>query len=271
MDSQTVKLQRWLRDQVLRERANGKVTRLELRHLSVGAKQGQEVTIVDLRDAELTDEWFITQTNEFLSAAQSDCEGIGQGTQRYVILVYRKDSPERSSGRFAFLVANEREESEGYESEPPNRAGLTQQLMRHLEAKERVYSSSLTVILGNMQRMASTLSEENARLREQQMQQQTTVEELLSMRHERDLETRKAEARINMLQEAAKEVKLLLPAIVSRFSGAKTGQDNLSTVAVQRFIESLDDEQRTKILETLKPDQQIALLEVIQEQATTPN
>lgn len=263
METTANKLSRWLRSQILREQKTGKVIRLELRHLPSGAKQGQEVSTLDMRSERADDNWFTSQASLFIDEAQNDCDGLAHGTQRYVILAYREEQPERARARFPFVLSYEEESVDGYESEPPTKSGLTQQLMRHLEAKERTFMASLGTVLHTMQRMASTLSDENHHLREHQISTMTMVEELLSMRHERELEAHKAEARINIMKDTAKDIKLLLPAIVQRLTGQKSESSSDNPEQISRFLNSLDDEQKAQIASILKPAQQIALMEFI--------
>jgi hypothetical protein len=270
----TTRLERWIRDQILHERAAGKVVRFELRHLSVGAKMGQDVCTIDVREDDICEGWFNSTTAHLLSSANSDADGIGEGTQRYVVLVYRAEEPDKSRGRFAFVVAcvADKEENEGYESEPPNKIGVLSQTMRHNEAlqramneRDRIYFGTMSSLLGHVQRMCGTLSEENERLRNKELENIHVTQELFDMRDQRLLEAKKADAGIEMRTKMLEEIKLLGPAIINRLAGkdvvpqAKDGK----SIAIERFVESLTEEQKLEFSKHLTSSQQIALLELI--------
>jgi hypothetical protein len=265
-DRQVIKINQWLRAQLVKDSACGKIVRFELRHLPINAKFGQEIVTIDLRDAEDTSaDWIESRAAEINSTANADCEGIAQGTQRYVLLAYRSEDPTAVKARFAFVVAGpDKEESEGFESEPASKSGVVAMLMRHVEAKERVFAQSFGMVLQSVQRMAATLADENEDLRAKRLEAIETTEELLSLRHERELEDKRAQSKIAIMEKTGKEVLALLPAVAARFmGGANASSDSVRDLQLKAFYESLTDNQKEKIASTLEPTQQIALVELV--------
>jgi hypothetical protein len=277
MDKNTSRLAKWLRDQICLDRASGKILRFELRHLALGAKYGAEVCTIDLRDVVDTDsDWLDTTSASLFTTANADAEGLGEGTQKYVVLAYRSENPEVAKGRFPFMVEGpDKESPEGFDSEPPNAKGLTHQLMRHLEQKERIFTAALASIMQSQSRMLATVADENEKLRENRLESLTTVEELLSFKHERELESEKQKAHIELMSSTAKDLKPLAVSLVKYLTaGGKDKVDamqGMTNMQLRGFVESLKPDQIETVFKTLNPVQQVALAEIIQQGSVEPD
>ena len=264
MDAGCQRVNRWIRDQIFRDRAGGRVVRFELRHLPVGGKLGQELLSVEVPE-ELSDNWCEDKSSEIYGEAGNDALGIEQGVQRYVLLVYRADEPDTLRGRLAFTIAGpDRVETDGFISETPDKQGLTTMLMRHLESTEKTYAGVTGTLMGIMQRMTVALAEENTSLRAKQLESIEATESMLSMQQERQLAVSKAESHTRMIEDMLKEVKLLAPAVVNRLTGRQMLPESQSPkeVMATKFAETLSDEQKLSIASQLTPTQQIALAEL---------
>jgi hypothetical protein len=263
------KLARWLAEQCARTTAGGAVVRLELRHLAVGNAHGAEVDLEQVPE-QVDAEWAAAAAARMHRAAGVDANGIGDGAQRYALHVYRANAPESSAARYAFVIAavDLDERAAGFESEPPTATGLTAMLMRHLEAKERVFVTTMGTLIHGMRDRNESLEAENRELRASRLKTLELVEQVQSMAQEREIEAKRAEAQIEALRSVAGDVKLLLPALAARLSGAGKGAGaggdaDLAKSAITRLLGSLTPAQQAKIAETLTPAQQIALMELV--------
>lgn len=265
------KIVRFLREQILMDKPTGKVARLELRHLPVGSKQGNELDTITPPDDPAAS-WFETQGAKILETALSDAHGIASGAQRYVLQVYRSKEPDRAVARHAFLIAApDAEDGAGFESEPPTKDGLLAQAYRHLEKTEAVHLTSLNTIMGHLERMANNLSEENEHLRNTRAEMFETFEQLLSQRDQRALEQKREEAKIEMWKESAPTLKNVGAAVVHKLTGGAVpllteGGASPDRAAIDALVSSLSDEERKKFLAlgmSLSADKQALLLQLM--------
>lgn len=263
----------WLRNQVNVARGAGTLLRLELRHLQPNGKYGNEILTIDGIPERGEEEFFGAIAAQIEGAAESDATVLG-GVQTYAVCPFRSKNPDRPAGRFLFRAdgGSEFEEDTGnVNSEPANRQGLQAQLMRHLEARDKVMMAAVQGIVATMHRTIVRLTDQNEKQQEQRIQQIEVVEDLLSQRLQRELDQQKEQAKIRMMEEGIKEIKLLAPAVVNRLAGKEilpVAEDS-KALALRRFAESLSDDQRAEFAKTLSPSQQIALGELLQ--AMTPN
>lgn len=263
------KLTRWIRDQVVTEKATGRLIRLDLRHLPVGAKQGSELDTIVPPDSPGSS-WYETQAAKLLDTAASDAEGIASGAQRYVVQAYRSKEPDRCVARHAFLVAaRDIEDSEGFDSEPPTKQGLTAQLMRHLEAKERVHATSMATIMGHMARITASVTAENEQMRAAHLETFQIVEELLSQRDIRALNAKREEAHIDAIKGALPTLKNIGAAVVHKLGSGANGAHVMGDgrgALIDSLMESMSEDEKARFLElgaSLSPDKQMLLAQVL--------
>lgn len=261
----SARLANWMRQQM----TDGKVTRFVLRHLAAGARKGSDV-FTCTPPSNVDAGWIEKAADDLNAAAEADAEGIASGPQRYVVLPFGED-PARATGRHTLHVAApELEDETQIESEPANAQGLTAQLMRHMEAKERLQTNGMATVIKSMQKMAESVAAENEQLRAYRLESLAVVESLLSQQAERELAAKQAEVKIEMMQGVAKDLKLLVPPIVNRIAGKSILPSSDPKVLVAKgILESLTEEQRSKLAEMvsaleLTPKQQLALGELLQ-------
>lgn len=265
------RLAKWIGEHVSR----GQTVRLELRHMPVDAsdkRPGAELEIIDV-PAERAASWAEGTADQIVGNATNDAAALEDGIQKYAVIAFG-EGRKTHSAIFRFVADAPRAIATGGSSEPATLAGALAQAMRHLEARERTMTMAMGLILNDTSKRIEALTRENDELREHRLETLETVEKLLSMQQERDLEAKKAEAKIAMLGDVAKDAKLLAPAIVNRLAGkeiipANATGANPRDVAIQRLKESLTLEQQAKIAETLDDTQKIALMELFQSTSNT--
>ena len=255
-----LKLKTWMEKQLWNTREEGPVVKLVVRHLDAGGRAGKievwsqeiphEADSVTIDEGELPD---IVQ--EIQMAAFDDAEGMAAGLQRYQVLSYVKHKPHAHS-RFTFTMSggNDDVDDTGV-SEPATTKGHLAQLMRHTEALMRTTVMSTNQ---NMAMLTRTVASQNDHIE--------LVEDLKSQQHDRNLKTIQMENQEKRYAEMFDKATLLLPAVVNRVAGKKLLPENVSPMQdmLKNLAESLTEEQLAKILPTLKPEQQIALLEFME-------
>jgi len=261
------KLETWLRKQFYASKDEGECVRIALKHSIPGSKSS-DVASIDVPENP-GDEFIGECSADIENTALTDAAGIG-GVQTYVVLGYFGENKSHSS-RLTFRVdGEESDDGDGVlSSEPPNKTGLMSQMMRHVEASMKMLISSQAQNMSSSQRTIHRLNERLEQLETDRIKTIELVENLVSMRHERELDWKKQETREHMLGEAVKSVKLLAPVIAHKLTGPKNGSaSNQSTDGdpvreiVKNFASSLQPKQLADLQKVLQPDQLAAFMEL---------
>lgn len=262
MDEKTEKLERWIRQQMNLNRKDGPLVRLDLVHMGASKQPilfSEEIgSGADSQDL----------ASRIMQEAENDAEGLG-GVQRYDVQgFFEKAKTAKAHHRFRLHVADEyQSDSDGYGSEPANAKGHLSQLMRHNEAMFR----QTTAYSFDMMR---TLAKENEHLRKRCEtlegkfhEQAEAYEELISLQHERELETYKAQRKEERMDEALSTLKMIGPTLVNRLTGKKILPENASpeAAAIDEFMETLDQEQIQKLTTVLKPQQMAVVFGLLEQ------
>lgn len=233
--------------------------------------EGERDTIVEQFPVglELDDQALDALAQRIEVAAVDHCEGLA-GVQRYRLAAFYRGSS-APNGAITFALRTVAGDSHSM-SEPATSTGLLGQLMRHNEQLAR----TLTVASGQQAAFIERQGEMINDLLAGRVKQLSTVEDLISLRHQRELATKESEARIERNRELVGTAKMLLPAIANRLTknnafpaaaaGAEAGMargivETLTRTQVEGITELLgDDEHRAEWL---------AILEVASEQPAT--
>lgn len=201
-------------------------------------------------------------TTQILNIAEDHAETYGQpGSYRFDVRT-QQHMGRRLKVSFCVLVEGE---EQGSVSDPPNQTGLTAQLMRHLEMKEKLQMAMVQTTIGTMSRMVNDFSEENRQLRQDRIRTQNEVEEARNRQNERDLEATVLLAADKRKDEAFSKIMALLPIAANRLLGdGDSGGPTPLAILANELANSLDQEQFLKIMGALKENQQLLLGEMIQ-------
>jgi hypothetical protein len=174
---------------------------------------------------------------------------------------------------FALRVNSDIDDSSSFEEfdeELPNARGIVGQTMRHSEVFAKEMVKAATGDRNMTQEMIRELRDENIQLKRQWFEGQKLIEELRSLQFQRDMEIEKFRRTEHMKEEGLKLLKLLGPNLVNKFLGggaaaaAEMGGRSPAELMVQGLLESLDDDQKKKMLEILNPLQVSTLMELHQ-------
>jgi hypothetical protein len=157
---------------------------------------------------------------QFYLAADEDAQGLG-GLQSYRVLVMRKHSA-GATGRWNFrIVAGEDSYDESGLTEAIDTKGLLGQCMRHTEQFMRNSTQVSMQMLSIQQRTISKQAAQIDSLVAKSFQSFELMEELISRKHERDMEVREQENSMQITETITDTVKVLAPIAVNKIVGKK--------------------------------------------------
>jgi len=249
------------------------ITHVALKHVSVTGKFS-EVRLIKIssnRDEAL----WVSTVGDLEQTALDDCEGSG-GVQKYVIQGLEENGTTTKSiiSRLTLrYTATRSEEETGFDSdsEPANAQGITAQIMRHNEARERIDKAAWGNIINTQRLTIETLTEQNAVLMQKHLDMIETIEELASARHQRELETMQETNKAENRQRVARTLTTLLPAVVKKLTGADIGPvTDPDTLSMRAILQSLKEDQLEQITAILTPEQSMALLSMVKGEAEKP-
>lgn len=265
-----VRVQNYLRKELTTTKPSGDVVRFELRHIGAGSKYGKEVAGPwPLPEKVDISEFAETVAAEMVTAAEGDAEGSPDGViQKYIVLPFRAKNPDKSQGRCPFYIAPPDEDDDNADSEPATKAGSLAQQMRHNEALMRVLMTGMQGMMQSQARMVASVTDENHKLREQQLEMHTAIGDFLQQKEERALRIEESKARTALMAEGANKLMQLAPVAINRMMGGKPEGKALVLMQVADKLTALAPEKKMKIAQALSDEldeeTQLAVLELLQ-------
>ena len=254
----------WIAARVLAD--NDECVKIVLRHLTMeGRHQGDVLDVPVLVDEGLPVKDAESLARQVVDAAQADADSIGGSVQMYALYAYYKKKPE--CPRKVFRISPESElDRDVTPSEPPTEKGVASQLMRHLEAVQRISVQSQGYLFGMMERQLQRLQDKDERNGQQQVDMILLVQEILDGGHSRRLTERKEEAVISMREDAMGYLKVAAPIILNRLAGKPVfPEKNKSFMLLASLLENLRPEQQALLRDGLDPAQMSVLAEILGE------
>lgn len=261
MSANRQRLDRWIRRQAF-DNDSGRLTGFSIKHSS----QGQKGSVVGEQKVDgLTSDDISDCCDALLNLIEDDAAGMG-GMQRYVIESHHDDSTEISA-RFALRIQGydpELDNMDSDDAEPPTKQGALSQQMRHNEVIMKTLVAGIGGAIQSLQRSTIRQSEMIETLMEQRFKDFASVEEAMSRKHERDLELLEKSSDMERKDRLVEKSLTLLPAVVNRIAGGKIVDETSPKEEMLRgLVETLSQEQLQAIARCLRPEQQIALLEMV--------
>jgi len=201
-----------------------------------------------------------------LKAAEEDCKGLG-GRQRYAVKIYYGKSKQAArQQRFSLYEKDPWEDSKDLDSEAANPRGVLSQLMRHNEAIMRTSVLGQQDTLRALGRMNEKLVSRLEILESKHFETVVMYEELISQKHQREIEVMQAEASERRKDEMLSNLRLLVPIAINKLAGENVMKipDTPETLQLRTFVESLDADQLQQILSSLNPAQQVSVMTMVQ-------
>lgn len=219
-------------------------------------------------DCEESNKFLDAQIGEIERYVEEDSSAIG-GVQTYALFAYAGDK-EQSIARHVFRVVTETSGTEdSLSSEGPTTAGLTSQLMRHTEILTKTIALTAGQTIASQARMIEGQNEHIEKLHAQRIADLGAIEDMLSLKHERDLASSKLAAEESRANKLYEKTLLLAPVVINKLLGTGTGANadsktQLSSgVLSESFIDSLKVEQLEAISKVLTPEQFLVVIELV--------
>lgn len=232
--------------------------------LSQAAKHGEQAVYETVYSFDESMDEFI---DELMDATTKDAEDIGRGKIKYTIQV----KGVKGRATFAIVIPEREGEDEDDLDEVPNKRGLIGQQMRHNESLMKI---TVGFAKDNQQRLA----QENKELRAEITAMKRThvealkqYEELISMRHVRDIEFKKLENGERRKDQVGHILMQLAPVVAAKFlgGGAKAavemGAKTPLEVMLEGFLSTFDQQQLGKLANAgiLSPIQMAGFMEIV--------
>jgi hypothetical protein len=230
------RLGEFIQRQLLGIQPGGKPVRLVLRHLEVGNRPGQRVGSDNI--ASLSEDEIGKMAISIYDLAESDAIGLGNASQKYVLLSYDEENPSGDpSGRCIFEVQTGMrtdmqrqggpEEDRYFDSNPPTEQGLVGQVMaQNKELLNKVLqvvtstSGSAVALQGQVDRLMNRLADEEQR----RFANFDLLEKSRSDQWMREKEARMMEADLEGKREMIGLAKIAVPAILRRIGASDPKQ-----------------------------------------------
>lgn len=245
-------LENWICVQLFGD-TDGKCTRFELRHLAMGQKKGKIVCSIKVPleyDEGHSDEIL----RELEAMSEADATGMG-GTQVYVALAFF-GGRKTEGARYPFRATNA--DDDEILSEPPTGTGMIAQAQRHLESVMRINTLGQSQVISVLTRMVERLDVENSNLQKGRIETVEIFEELMSKRHDREMDMLREERRGRLLDTMADKVETLMPVIANKLSGQRLlPEPDHGREMVKTFIGSLEKDQLEQMSGILRPEQAV--------------
>lgn len=259
------RLKAWLVEckQVPPNSADGELSRLVLTHIGTKHETLSEIPVPNIGDFDPK-----AAAEEIWADAEDDAESIG-GHQKYRVEAYfgSAKKPQRKK-RFA-VDATDSTDSEF--TEPATVKGIISQMMRHTEASTKAAVSGGNGVVKMLVAQIERLEKRNQYLEEKIWETFEVRQQLLDRNEERQAERFILEQQEKRKDEVVETVKLLLPGAAKKISkklgtgNGEEGDSAFDAAALKTFAESLTEEQIASLAGILKPPQQIAIMQLLQE------
>lgn len=213
--------------------------------------------------------------SQILEEAINYCTVAGNGAQRYIVSAY---DIERDEGEFASVPfmnvgficeGNPGAFNEVISSEPPTSEGLMSALMRHNNQMFQQHNAAIHSLVSHLASSLQRKSEENERLMADRVNTITIMEDLLSRKHERDMDVRQQEASLVRKNEMWEKVTQLLPIAVNKIAGTEIVRQKSTAfeATFMTFMESIKTGQLDNIAKSgIFDERQLVLLGTAMEQ-----
>lgn len=232
--------------------------------LSQAAKHGEQAVYETVYSFDESMEEFI---DELFEKCMNDAEDIGRGKIKYSVTV----AGVKGRATFSIVIPEREGEDEDDLDEVPNKRGLISQQMRHNESLMKI---TVGFAKDNQQRLATENKElraEIAMLKRTHVEGLKQYEELISMRHLRDIEVKKLENGERRKDQVGHILMQLAPVVASKFlgGGAKAavemGAKTPLEVMIEGFLSTFDQAQLGKLAQAgiLSPVQMAGFMEIV--------
>jgi hypothetical protein len=242
----------------------GSVRRFEMWWAPAGS-EAQRVATAELEEGQGIDD----VATEFWEAAENDAATRAEGIpQRYTVGVFRGDAPD-PTGQHAFLVTAQSPaghfamKSMEASAAEVDKMAVNQQI-RHTETLHRMLLEQTHHTNGYLAAELQKERAQSSRLQEQLLSLFQAAQDLEDRKADRELERAKAQAVERRHQQIMGLVMTAAPVLLAQFLGgnALPGAAVARDAGIAKFLKNLTEPEIKGVISSLKPENQMALLEV---------
>jgi hypothetical protein len=254
----------WVKQHAFGTRDEGTFVKVSIRPVSATKKVGDEIQLLQVpKTGERGNGWEEAFVAEILHVLQDEANQLG-GMQHfacYAVYVDEKGGDAQAIGRCVISLQGDAHDADddGILSEPASLTGLTGQLMRHLEAQNRIFMGAVTAMVETTRRQSERTAAINEKLIDSRFDLLETQAEMLDNKAERDIEIRKADVQAKGIEEGISFMRAIAPVIVNKVVGAKILPEQMGGVTqiASSFFHSLTAEQMQTITGAMTREQLI--------------
>lgn len=263
------KITNWVKNRIYVKRSDaiGYCNRLVVRHLRADGVANSEVYthIIEEPVTEMTPHDLDLLLGELATAMSEHASGLPGGVQSYGINAYYSNH-QGSIACLTVRVQSDQPEmsATGMPTEPANQDGVLAMQMRHNESIMRTSVMAMGGVVQALQKNLDRFAHHNERLIDDRMNTLHLIEDLMSGKHERDLETERQKNDLRLREELLDKLKLLGPYVINKMMGKSVLPEQTTPEALQirALVETLRPEQMEKLKDVLTPDQLLAIVEI---------
>lgn len=253
----------WLR-RMLAGEEDDRCVSLSINHVVGSGKLGDQLGMIRVKPEHDLE----TLISGVIDRCLQDATAIG-GMQKYHILAL--NSEKEQIDRFIFRVEGRAnpDDNDDIDSEPPTKTGFMAQMMREHGMMFRTTIGALGNIIRTQDERLEKLENKLDKLIDTTFDKQVeildTIEALQTKGHERALEQKKADANLEFKRTIMGELKLLMPIIMSKFTGGVISKSARNTPEFQllgRILDNLKLEQIQPALDQFTDAQRLAFFEL---------
>lgn len=264
--SNKAKMVRWLRPLVfVFDPVMPRCVNVLVRHVNVNDKPSDVRNFKILGGEEFDEAALMALVNDVEMCLDDDVEGIG-GHQKYMLVA--QDEEAKQVGRLAVRVSAPMDDEDGEVStEPATAKGLLAANMRHVDNAHRMAVGASATIITAQQRMLSRQMETIENMTAKALSTITLAEQLLSQRHEREMEAENLRAAQKRKDKFFSGITGLLSPIAKKLTGAAggTGSDMpFNQEEMKALFEGMTEEEFAAFKQTLSPERFFLLLSLMQ-------
>lgn len=270
-------LQTWLRECLFSivdgDDGTLRFARIVVRQLVRGNRRGEEVMTVEV-PAKAGEDWCDTAALDIHGKLTTEAATLG-GLQKYALYAYHSGDNENHTSRFVIRLQNDddADESDGLNSENPDKQGLVSQAMRHAEVYAKTMSGMVMALMGSYQSTISRQGSMIEKMLEEKMQGMEAMQEMIDAKDERDVKMIQARAKAKGIEDLVGRLGVLLPAVANKVTGKPIFpvEDTSLMMMTRSLITSImaDPERAEKMLALLPPEQGIALMNLYETISTS--
>lgn len=251
------KLADWIGEMLARGDAGGdtggRLVKLVCCHIVKGNKLGDELRMVAV-PAEPDEDWIAGAAQKITDQAGEEARTLGSGIQRYAVQAFFEGG-DKPHGRHVFTMAGA-DELGAVGTEGPDPEGLVGQAMRHAEFYAQLNARGQVQQMQDLQQEITSLRRENAELRTDRVKSFKVMEEVYSLRAEREIALERERTKAKLLNDGAEKLSLLVPMALNHMAGKKIFPESATqALMLKSLVESIDKTTFDKLATVLSGEQ----------------